>query len=357
MIVSTAPGRCGLVGNPTDMYGGSVISITTRERARCELAESGKLTISCGGLSQEVCTADDLRLRKDHLDICRAVLSYFQIGPRDRPFSLTLTTELPMQAGMAGSTALVVAAVGALDHYLGLKLHPWALAETARKIEAGVMRILCGLQDQHMAVFGGVNYMDFAQKEDLNQRDDEPLATIEPLAAYIKRIPLLAAHTGHPHDSGLVHRSPRDRWLEGEGEVREAFCKIAQLARLAKRSLLAGDWGPLGAMMNENHRIVERLGGSGPQNERLIQAARDAGALGAKLAGAGGGGTILAIAENVDAVREALLESGADIILFPEPGPGLQVSEVKPASTFNANGGSADSAVTDRLSAAAATGQ
>jgi galactokinase len=40
MIVATAPGRCGVLGNPTDMYGGSVISCSTRERARCEIREA-----------------------------------------------------------------------------------------------------------------------------------------------------------------------------------------------------------------------------------------------------------------------------------------------------------------------------
>ena len=352
MIVSSAPGRCGIVGNPTDMYGGSVISITTRERARCELLPSDRLVISSGGMEEVVENLEDLVIQKDLLDICRAILIYFQIDPREHRFALSLTTDVPMQAGMAGSTALVVAAVGAMDRYLGLGLHPWALAETARKVEARVMGILCGLQDQHMAVFGGLNFMDFAGKQDLEQRDDEPMATVEPLGPYIPRLPLIAAHTGTQHDSGVVHKSPRKRWLAGDPVVHEAFKQIASLAGPAKRALFARDWPALGALMNENHRIVADLGGSGPQNERLIEAARAAGAYGAKLAGAGGGGTILALAENVDGVASAVMSAGAECLIFPEPCPGLQVTQGEVAVRLRTT-----ARPTERVHAGAASGQ
>ena len=314
------------------MYGGSVISITTRERAQCALVESDSLVIRSSTLTAEINTLDDLALQGDELDIARASLRYFGIDPRNHRFSLSLSTDIPMRAGVAGSTALVGSIVGAIDHYLERHMDPWALAETARKIEAGGMGVLCGFQDQHMTVFGGVNYMDFAYKEELHQRPDEPLATVEPLASYLPRIPLIAAHTGVSHNSGVVHRSPRERWLAGDLEVIESYRQIAHLARQAKRALLAGDWPTLGAFMNENHAIVAALGGSGPENERLIGAATNAGAFGAKLAGAGGGGTILALVPDLDAAAGALLDAGADSLLFPEPGPGLLVTTERPDS-------------------------
>lgn len=329
MIIATAPGRCGIVGNPTDMYGGSVLSISTRERARCVLRPADALEVHSSGESAVVRSRDDLALRGDRLDIARAALLFFEIDPLQTKFSLSLSTEIPMQAGMAGSTALVVAVVGALSRWFSWNLHPWAIAETARKIESRVMGVVCGHQDQHMAVFGGLNYMDFAGKERLEQRDDEPLATIEPLHPFAPPIPLLTAHTGIQHHSGSVHQSPRERWLAGEPRVVETYRRIAALARLGKRALLAGDWPALGALMNENHALVAALGGSGPANDRLIEAARAAGAFGAKLAGAGGGGTILALTDDPERVRRALLEAGADSLTIPEPSPGLTL-EVEP---------------------------
>lgn len=327
MIIATAPGRCGIVGNPTDMYGGSVISITTRERAMCTLAASNVLEVASAGERSVIHSKEDLALRGDHLDILRAALAFFGIDPAKHCFSLSLSTEIPMQAGMAGSTALVVTIVGALNRYFDWRLHPWAVAETARKIEAQAMGVLCGLQDQHMAVFGGLNYMDFAGKAGLEQRDDEPLVTVEALTAHAPIPPLLTANTGVRHHSGMVHKSPRQRWLEGEKQVIESYERIAMLARLGKRALLAGDWATLGALMNENHALVAALGGSGPANDRLIEAARAAGAYGAKLAGAGGGGTILVLAEDREKVSRALVEAGAVSLMTPEPTPGLTVTE------------------------------
>lgn len=327
MIQSTAPGRCGIVGNPTDMYGGSVLSIATAERACCRIEDAPVLSVESCGQRCEIRSCDDITLQGDCLDIARAVLTYLEIDATSKPFHMALSTDIPMQAGMAGSTALVVAALGALNRRLHLGLHPWAIAETARKIEFRVMHVLCGFQDQHMAVFGGLNYMQFGGKEMLEQRDDEPLAVIEPLAPYVASIPLIAAHTGVRHNSGTVHRHPRERWLAGDPEVIDGYATIAAIAPAAKRAVLSGDWPALGALMNENHRIVAKLGGSGEVNDRLIAAALDAGAFGAKLAGAGGGGTILVLAQDCDRVAEALRLAGADRILVPEAGPGLTVTE------------------------------
>jgi len=213
MIVSTAPGRCGILGNPSDMYGGSVISISTKERAKCELTIGDVGMIRSGDQSQILRKKDDLDLRGDRLDILRAVMQYFHAELKDVPIRLSVYTDIPMQAGMAGSTALMVSVVGALNAQFQWGMNPWIIAETSRKIENRVMKVLCGHQDQHMAVFGGVNHMIFSGKESLEQRDDEPLATVEPLAPYLKRIPLLCAHTGLKHHSGSVHRSPRETSL------------------------------------------------------------------------------------------------------------------------------------------------
>ena len=79
--------------------------------------------------------------------------------------------------------------------------------------------------------------------------------------------------------------------------------------------------------MNENHAIQRDLGGSGESNERLIAAALDAGALGAKLAGAGDGGTIIALwpGEDTTPLEEALREAGASAIYRPEVTPGATI--------------------------------
>jgi galactokinase/mevalonate kinase-like predicted kinase len=328
VIVASAPGRCGIVGNPSDMYGGNVLSCTVQERATCRLeTQTYALRVINDDEEATLHTSEDLSLRSDKLDIARAALTWFQIDPTNARFSLSLSTEIPMRAGMAGSTALLAAIVGALDAYLSLQQNPYALAETTRKIEARLMGIVCGHQDQHMAVFGGLNFMNFAGKEMLEQREDEPLATIEPLAALAPHPPLLLAHTGIQHHSGTVHKSPRERWLAGEPLVRHHYARLGELAILGKRALVEQNWPLLGELMNENHALISELGGSGPANDHLIEVARKAGAWGAKLAGAGGGGTIIVLAENPWDHEQALLAAGAERILIPLPQPGLTVDD------------------------------
>jgi galactokinase/mevalonate kinase-like predicted kinase len=325
-IRAHAPGRCGIVGNPTDMYGGCVLSCTTQERAFCELEPHKEETLFQNeGQQSLVRSNDDLRLRGDKLDILRAAFAYFEINPQTAPVHVRVWTEIPMQAGLAGSTAMLTAIVGAIARWQNLQLNPYALAETVRKIEARVLGVLCGFQDQHMAVFGGLNFMDFYGKESLEQRDDEPLATIEPLAERCPTPPLLLAHTGVQHHSGTVHKSPRQRWEEGDMEVRGGYARIMALARRGKRALIEQDWQKLGEAMNENHEIVAALGGSGVENDRLIEAARRAGAWGAKLAGAGGGGTIIVLVKERERVVQALIDAGAEKLLTPAPHPGLTI--------------------------------
>jgi galactokinase/mevalonate kinase-like predicted kinase len=328
MIVASAPGRCGLVGNPTDMYGGSVISCSTKERARCTLDdETDTLVITVGGQSQTIVTAADLEFKDDYLNVARAVLKAMEIEPGiSAPFHLKAESEIPMQAGLAGSTAILATIVGCVLAHLGLHLHRYAVAELVRKIEYDILGIVCGFQDQHMAVFGGINYMDFRDKSSVKPETAEaPFATVEPLEAHVGRIPLVLAHTGVKHHSGTVHRSIRDRWIAGEQEVVDAYIEIARLARAGKKALLGCEWDTLADLMNRNHAIQRDLGGSGESNEKLIAAALAGGAMSAKLAGAGGGGTILALAPNPEPVIQSLLAAGADAILYPEPGPGLTV--------------------------------
>jgi galactokinase/mevalonate kinase-like predicted kinase len=189
------------------------------------------------------------------------------------------------------------------------------------------MGVVCGFQDHYMTVFGGLNYLDFRGKSSIEpQSTTSPFATVEPLQAYAGPIPVVLAHTGVKHHSGIVHKSMRDRWLEGDTKAVSGFNRIEQLARLGKKALLSSNWQVLGELMTENHTIVRDLGGSGEANELLIRVALENGAIAAKLAGAGAGGTIIALTLHPEATVKALVQAGADSILYPSSSPGLVVN-------------------------------
>jgi len=328
VIVSSAPGRCGVLGNPTDMYGGSVISCSTVERARCEIRDANALIVEADdGERQEIRTEADLEARGDRLDLAKAVLKGLKVRPGAHAFHLKTSTEIPMQAGLAGSTALVAAVFGAVAEQLGVRLHRHALAEAIRNVEYAIMGVVCGFQDQYMAAFGGLNYLDFRDKRSELTPDEMPYATVEPLADKAPLpLPVLLAHTGVRHHSGTVHKSVRQRWLEGDPEVRTGYERIQHLARFGKKALLAGDWDRLAHAMNENQKIQHDLGASGEACDRLIEVARANGAVAGKLAGAGHGGTILALTFEPERTAAALKGAGAGRILTPAPSEGLTVS-------------------------------
>jgi galactokinase/mevalonate kinase-like predicted kinase len=324
MIRASAPGRCGLVGNPTDGYGGSVISCSLAERAVVEIVPADETVLEICGDRAPVRNPSDLRLNGGYADVARAVLTVFDSAVTSRKFHLKGWTDIPMQSGLAGSTAMLAAILGGVLRLLDLRLTPYEVAETVRHIEFNVMNCVCGFQDQYMTVFGGLHYLDFRDKEP-QAAEDPVFATVENLEPFIGEMPLLLASTGVRRHSGTVHKGLRDRWLEREPAVVEGYERIARLAREAKKALLAEDWPCVGAAMTENHAIQRDLGGSGEANERLIAAALNAGALGAKLAGAGHGGTIVAIHEDLAYLERALREAGAARLLRVKPSEGLVV--------------------------------
>ncbi len=324
-LVVSAPGRCGIIGNPTDMYGGSVISCSTQERAFVSVEPSDGLTLESDQGECQVHLRSDLQLKGDHCDILRAVIAhqrYYRLKAHVRCWS-----ELPFASGLSGSTAMVAAALRAVTAFQGIEYGRHHFAELARSIELNYMGVVCGYQDQYMATFGGFNYMDFRDKEFYREVMSEPFATVESLTQHVDELPFILANTGVAHHSGAVHKPIRERWLEGDREVVDAYVQIAKLAREGKKALLTRNWKLLGELMNENHDIQRKLGGSGPENERLIGAALDAGAYGAKLAGAGQGGTIIALHPDPRTLEPALLAAGTRRFLHPAPNDGVRIDE------------------------------
>jgi galactokinase/mevalonate kinase-like predicted kinase len=309
------------------MYGGAVLSCSVAMRARATVTPAEALILETSGEECRIADRDDLRPREDRFDIARAILDYMRLPPL--ACRLTYESEIPMRSGLAGSTALTVALLQSILVWQGKYYNRYQLAERARHIELNYLKVVCGYQDACMSTFGGLNYMDFRGKQFYRQVEAELFATIEPLADFVPNLPFVLAHTGVQHASSAVHRPIRERWLEGEPAVVEGYKRITEIARMGKKAVIVADWPMLGRLMNENHAIQRILGGSGESNEELISAALDAGALGAKLAGAGDGGTIIALWpwEDTEPLEEALLGSGASEIYRPEVVPGVMVEK------------------------------
>jgi galactokinase/mevalonate kinase-like predicted kinase len=338
MVHASAPGRGGIIGNPSDIYGGTVVSCAITERAEAVVSESPRLIFDIYGHFQQIDGPEDLQFVPElhYLDVAKAIWRHLRqsdyasrglLDP-DATFHVRAQSSIPLKAGCAGSTAMLVVILAGILKHLNVPYERHELAELARRVERHELGVACGYQDHYMTIFGGCNCIDVRDKADHADHYEAPYATVEPLNHDLGRLPFILANTGLQRVSGKFHAEPRRQWENGDPRRVEGFRRIGQLGRLGKKALLSGDWAWLGELMNENHALTSELIGCGDQNAHLIGTALQHGALGAKLSGAGRGGTIIALHEDPDWIGARLLEAGAERLIRFFPGPGLTVRRI-----------------------------
>ena len=294
-VTFSAPGRAGIIGNPSDMYGGCVISCSVPVRNRCTIEESDKWLLP-----------DDTRLWD-------AAIQRF---PVEGKYKVTWETDVPRSSGLSGSTALLAATLACILTVRGEELPDdmRMFAELVLDIELREAGIVCGYQDAYMCVLGGLSFLDFHGKHPI---DSGPLGSLIPA-----ELPgqFLLVTTGVERLSGSVHGPIRDRWLSGDEAVRENMRELANLARVIS---VNKDIDVLAEAMTRNYQIIQELGGSGDDIDRLVQECLDNGALSAKLAGAGMGGTVIALCDDPAELQQRLTKIGYTKFLRPTPTIGL----------------------------------
>lgn len=301
---ASAPGRCGIVGNPSDIYGGFVVSCSAPARATCRL---------------EVGRGGDMPTDRTLWDAATARF------PIREPVSVHWQSDIPRSSGLAGSTALlaatlvcVLAARGETPD-LESQASRQDFAELVRDVERHEANVMCGYQDATMVVHGGLQAMDFAGKHPVQAG---PRARTD-LLECATELPFLLVTTGVQRLSGSVHGPMSDRWLAGETDVVDKMARLSELGRMGRSAILAQDWAGLAGLMTENQEIMASLGGSGEAIDALISDCVSSGALAAKLAGAGLGGTVIALADDADVLERELRHRGRGQFMRPNVQPGL----------------------------------
>jgi galactokinase/mevalonate kinase-like predicted kinase len=329
----TMPARINLLGNPGDACQGDFAVISTaidlRAGAMVEPAEElvlERLERREGDFEvahrlsfdrQEIPLPYDgtLDLVKGAINRLYSYSATFRDRIDQRGVRFGTWTDVPRQSGLGGSSLLVLLTLAGLRavYELDDRSHnDYVLAELAQRVEAKELGITCGYADRYVPLFGGLAYVDYRGK--LRQQDfgEEPLATYERLDPWVDDLPLVVAYTGVERDSGDVHGRIRSEYLEAHEAWEErggviprivSFMSAAwETAWKGKLALLIGDWESFGELMCENHRVVDEMmsycgisEGAGWANNRFIEAALLSGALGAKLTGAGGGGSVFAL--------------------------------------------------------------
>ncbi|MCO5562996.1 hypothetical protein L7F22_016632 [Adiantum nelumboides] len=223
------------------------------------------------------------------LAICKKFYEYcssHHISLHPGNFSLSYDTNIPRQAGLSGSSAIVCAALNCMlefynvSNMVTVQERPSLILSAEEEIG-----ILAGLQDRVVQVYGGLVYMDF--NKHVMERTGHGLYT--PMDASLLPV-LYLIHTANPSDSGKVHSSVRRRWLDGDLSVRHCMEQVAELALQGQSALQNRNYQELARLMNLNFDLRRQMFGDdvlGAINIKMVEVARSVGAA-CKFTGSGG---------------------------------------------------------------------
>ncbi|HEX4825232.1 MAG TPA: hypothetical protein VFV19_13070 [Candidatus Polarisedimenticolaceae bacterium] len=235
--------------------------------------------------------------------------------------TLTCRAEAPAGAGLGGSSTLGIAVGAALAAATGERLGRAALLERVMNLETREIRVPTGRQDYLAAIWGGL--AAYHHRADGVSR--EALPGVRALESR-----LVLAYTGQPRGSGVSNWDMFRRYVEREAATVRRMEAIATIARSMAEALRAGDVDAAGRRLGEEGRLRYSLAPSvaTPLLRAADRAARRAGAIGAKVCGAGGGGCMVAVAaEGTEAkVARAIAATGATILSVRASARGLTVS-------------------------------
>lgn len=233
----------------------------------------------------------------------------------------------PAGAGTGGSSALAVATAAALAAVTGRRLNRPTLIEQARSIETQAIHVPTGYQDYYAAAYGGASAIEFG----LTGIRRTPVGTKAFLAQLERH--LLLVYLGKPRFSGANNWELFKRHIEGDRKTVALFEALKENAISMRNAFLKQDMARIADLLNRDWEIRRRAlpAMSSPAIDRLIRALRRAGAIGARVCGAGGGGCLALLIEPKARVRlgEIAASAGARTLPCSINMRGLVVRRVK----------------------------
>jgi glucuronokinase len=297
-VDATAYARAGLLGNPSDGYFGKTISATVRNfAAKVSVYEAPELEIipsvrdrsryqSLRDLVEDVRAYGyygGIRLMKaairGFVDFCDE--QGYELPERN--FSIRYRSNIPRHVGLAGSSALVTAAIRCLMEHYEVDISNEVLPNLILAVEREQLGISAGLQDRVIQVYQDCVYMDFNRA----QMEKSGHGVYEPIDPDLLPPLFVAYRTDFSEGSEVFHNRIRERWERGEPQVVEAMERFAGFAEQARELLLAGRGMELGDLMNANFDLRCSLYNLSPADIDMVERARAAGAS-AKFCGSGG---------------------------------------------------------------------
>lgn len=297
LVIASAPGKVILVGEHfvVEYEPAVVAAVNLRAKVEATLREDELTIIESLDLKKRVTLArgeecKDFQLKPIH----KIVEEITKLTGEWKGINVRISSEIPIAAGMGSSAAVAVAATLAISKAFGLELSKDEISEIAYKAEEIVHGKPSGI-DNTISTYGGV----------IAYRRGEGFVPIECDFSGYK---LILADSGIPRSTGEMVAKVRALRSRYPKVMEPLYHSAGRLAIEAAKAIREGDFVKLGELMNINHGLLSAIGVSNEKLEIMVYTARKAGALGAKITGAGGGGCIVALVEDgkVEKVAEAL---------------------------------------------------
>ncbi len=310
MIMSRAPFRIPLGGGGTDLpsyycqYGGFVLSAAINKYLHICVnrpAADEYIRVKYSRYEQ-VCTPDEV----EH-DLVRPALKELKLGGS---LEIVSMADVPAGTGLGSSSTYLVALLTALYEMKRERIPTQALAEMACHIEIDIAGHPVGKQDQYLASFGGITCLELATDGRVRVTPlDVSLSTVEEF-----RNNVLLFYTGITRSADGILAAQKQDTRAGNGAVVDSLHRTKELGYRIKETLEQGDIEQFGLLLHEHWENKKRRSGqiSDGRINRWYDLAREHGALGGKIMGAGGGGFFMFCCTNgrKARLRQALAAEG-----------------------------------------------
>jgi len=324
MIRASAPTRIDLAGGTIDIWPlclslerpAVTVNLAIDLRAEAEVTETddGLLYVRSADRGEEIRLPLE-RITHERLGIATRLAAYYGAG---RGLAVRLLSRAPPHSGLGGSSALAVALAAALAKLRGRPLD----LRVVQDLETTLLKTPTGYQDYYPALKGGLNALTAVPGGVEVERIEHGPAFLAPH--------LLLVDTRIEHQSGLTNWEAVKRFFDGDKTTRDAFHTIASCAARLRDAARARDLKGVAHALRDEWEARRRLSPS-VTNERLdalANAAKGAGALAAKVCGAGGGGCMVIVAPDASdaTLRARIGEAGGNPLAFRPDPTGLRLA-------------------------------
>jgi D-glycero-alpha-D-manno-heptose-7-phosphate kinase len=315
MIIARSPLRISLGGGGTDLpsyyerFGGFLVAAAIDKYVYITLHDTfvPDLIVKYSKL-ERVATAAEL----EH-PIIREAFAMLEMDGRS--LELTSMADIPAGTGLGSSGSFTTALLKALHAYNKNLVHPAELAAQACDIEINRLKEPIGKQDQYIAAYGGITCFEFRKDGSVKAWP----AKISEETRYNLEDNLLMFFTGYSRSASAILKEQHEKSKQDDPAMLENLHHVKETGFRSKEALECGNLREFARLMDEHwQRKKVRSGGmSNPQINKWYDLARQNGALGGKLIGAGGGGFLAFYAEEDKArLRRALREQGLKEVRF-----------------------------------------